>query len=103
METSASFEARSAPLPYPTVKAEFKVVLDACVLIPMPLADTLLRLAGEQRLYLPRWTDEIMTEVNRNLAENFGLTDEQVAYRESEIRRHFPEAWVEGHEHSSPR
>jgi hypothetical protein len=26
------------------------------------------------------------------------LTDEQVAYRESEIRRHFPEAWVEGHE-----
>ena len=39
-----------------------------------------------------------MTEVNRNLAENFGLTDEQVAYRESEIRRHFPEAWVEGHE-----
>lgn len=64
----------------------------------MPLADTLLRLAGEQRLYLPRWTDEIMTEVNRNLAENFGLTDEQVAYRESEIRRHFPEAWVEGHE-----
>ncbi len=32
------------------------------------------------------------------LAENFGLTDEQVAYRESEIRRHFPEAWVEGYE-----
>jgi hypothetical protein len=39
-----------------------------------------------------------MAEVNRNLAENFGLTDEQVAYREREIRRHFPEAWVEGHE-----
>jgi len=64
----------------------------------MPLADTLLRLAGGRRLYLPKWTDQIMTEVNRNLAENFGLTDEQVAYRESEIRRHFPEAWVEGHE-----
>jgi len=80
------------------VRADFKVVLDACVLIPMPLADTLLRLAGGRRLYLPKWTDQIMTEVNRNLAENFGLTDEQVAYRESEIRRHFPEAWVEGHE-----
>src|ERR1017187_5554659 len=39
-----------------------------------------------------------MIEVNRNLAENFGLTNEQVAYRESEIRRHFPEARVEGHE-----
>ena len=45
-----------------------------------------------------KWTDQIMTEVNRNLAENFGLTDEQVAHRGSEIRRHFPEAWVEGHE-----
>jgi hypothetical protein len=38
----------------------------------MPLADTLLRLAGGQRLYLPKWTDQIMTEVSRNLAENFG-------------------------------
>lgn len=64
----------------------------------MPLADTLLRLASGRRLYLPKWTDQIMTEVNRNLVENFGLTDEQVAHRESEIRRHFPEAWVEGHE-----
>lgn len=80
------------------MRADFKVVLDACVLIPMPLADTLLRLAGGRRLYHPKWTDQIMAEVNRNLAENFGLNDEQVAYRESEIRRHFPEAWVEGHE-----
>jgi predicted nucleic acid-binding protein len=80
------------------VRAGFKAVLDACVLIPMPLADTLLRLAGGRRLYLPKWTDQIMDEVNRNLAGNLGLTGEQVAYRESEIRRHFPEARVEGHE-----
>ena len=80
------------------MRAGIKVVLDACVLIPMPLADTLLRLASGRRLYLAKWTEQIMAEVNRNLAENFGLTDEQVAYREGEIRRHFPEAWVEGHE-----
>src|SRR5258708_10864140 len=60
----------------------------------MPLADTLLRLAGA-RLYLPKWTGQIMGEVSRNLAENFGLTSQQVAYRESEIQRHFPEAWVD--------
>jgi hypothetical protein len=58
------------------VRADFKVVLDACVLIPMPLADTLLRLARGRILYHPKWTDQIMAEVNRNLAENFGLTDE---------------------------
>lgn len=68
----------------------------------MPLADTLLRLAAEPRLYLPKWTDLIMAEVSRNLQENFGLTAEQVAYRESEIRRHFGEAWVEGYEDLIP-
>jgi hypothetical protein len=70
------------------VKGHFPVLLDACVLIPMPLADTLLRLASSPRLYSPKWTDQIMAEVSRNLQENFGLTAEKVQYRESEIRRH---------------
>lgn len=43
-----------------------------------------------------------MSEVRRNLQENFGLTDEQAAYRESEIRRHFPEAWVDGYKELIP-
>jgi hypothetical protein len=68
----------------------------------MPLADTLLRLAAGPRLYLPRWTDQIMAEVSRNLQENFGLSAEQAAYRESEIRRHFPEAWVDGYQELIP-
>src|SRR5258706_11008427 len=63
----------------------------------MPLADTLLRLGGRPRIYRPIWTAEIMNEVNRNLAKKFGLTNEQVEYRESEIRRTFPDTWVEGH------
>ena len=29
------------------------------MLIPMPLADTLLRLTSDPRLYLPKWTDHI--------------------------------------------
>jgi hypothetical protein len=68
----------------------------------MPLADSLLRLAGGPRLFLPKWTDQIMAEVSRNLQENFGLTAEQAAYRESEIRKHFGEAWVEGYEDLIP-
>ena len=82
--------------------ANFSVVLDACVLIPMPLADTLLRLAAGPRLYFPKWTDRIMAEVSRNLQENFGLNPEQAAYREAEIRKHFPEAWIEGYEDLIP-
>ena len=64
----------------------------------MPLADTLLRLAVGPRLFLPKWTHQTMAEITRNLHENFGLTAEQAAYRESEIRKHFGEAWVEGYE-----
>lgn len=67
----------------------------------MPLADTLLRLAGS-RLYLPRWTDDIMTEVSRNLQKSFGLSAKQAAYRETEIRKHFPEAWVDGYQDLIP-
>lgn len=43
-----------------------------------------------------------MTEVSRNLQQNFGVTAEQAAYRESEIRKHFGEGWVEGYEDLIP-
>jgi hypothetical protein len=45
------------------MREERRVVLDACVLIPMPLADTLLRLAETPRPYSPRWSGAIMDEV----------------------------------------
>ena len=43
-----------------------------------------------------------MAEVSRNLQENFGLTAQQAAYRESEIRKNFGEASVEGYEDLIP-
>jgi hypothetical protein len=43
-----------------------------------------------------------MTEVSRTLKENFGLSAEKAIYRESEIRRHFPEASVDGYEELIP-
>ena len=78
------------------MKRDITVLLDACVPIPMPLADTLLRLAAGPRLYLPKWSDQIMVEVSRTLEENFGLSAQKAIYRESALRRHFPEAWVDG-------
>jgi predicted nucleic acid-binding protein len=72
--------------------------LDACVLLPMPLADTLLRLAEHPRLYLPQWTDDIMREVTRNLVNQWQVSPERAKHREAELRKHFPEAWVTGYE-----
>src|ERR1017187_6892216 len=78
------------------MRADYRVLLDACVLIPMPLADTLLRMAEAPRLYVPRWSQLIMEEVTRNLVKKWQMPADKARRREDEIRRHFPEAWVEG-------
>jgi predicted nucleic acid-binding protein len=80
------------------MRADYSVVLDACVLIPMPLADTLLRMAEAPRLYLPKWSQAIMDEVTRNLINKWNMEPEKARRREQELRRHFPDAWVEGYE-----
>jgi len=80
------------------MRADYRVVLDACVLIPMPLADTLLRMAEEPRLYLPKWSQTIMDEVTRNLIAKWQLEPEKARRREMQLRRHFPEAWGGGFE-----
>lgn len=79
-----------------------RVVLDACVLIPMPLADTLLRMAEEPRLYSPKWSQAILDEVTRNLITKWRLVPSKARRREEEIRRHFPEALVTGSESLIP-
>ncbi len=71
-------------------------VLDACVLVPMPVADTLLRLAEPPALYDPRWTEEILAEVTRTLVVGFGKTRERALYREAAMREFFRESMVAG-------
>lgn len=80
------------------MRADYRVVLDACVLIPMPLADTLLRMAEHPRLYLPKWSPRILNEVSRNLSSKWSMSAEKVARRENALRSHFPEAMVEVYE-----
>jgi hypothetical protein len=74
------------------------VVLDACVLIPMPLADTLLRMAEFPGLYEPQWSEEILSEVKRNLVARLGLSERQASRREMAQRSFFPNACVTGYE-----
>jgi hypothetical protein len=46
---------------------EYAALLDACVLVPMCLCDTLLRLAEEPAMYRPLWSNEILQEVGTAL------------------------------------
>jgi predicted nucleic acid-binding protein len=73
-------------------------VLDACVLVPMPVADTLLRLAEEPAFYSPRWSEDIFKEVGRTLLSKWSYSQEQVARRLDTMRGAFPEAMVTGYE-----
>lgn len=80
------------------MRSDYPVMLDACVLLPMPLADTLLRMAEVPRLYLPKWSDDILAEISRNLTGKWGKTEAQARRRELALREHFPEALVAGYE-----
>ena len=76
----------------------YQVILDACVLVNAALRDTLLRIAELPRLYLPRWSQDIMLETTRTLETRLGLTRDQTSYLVGELRKHFEDAWVEGYE-----
>jgi len=68
-------------------------VLDANVLFPMYLRDTLLRLArtGCFRLH---WSNRILDEMTRNLVSGHRMTREGADRLEAKMRATFPEAMV---------
>jgi len=74
--------------------SDFPAIVDACVLVQAAVRDTLLRLF-ERRLFLARWTDEIIEETVRTLRDKLGRTQEQTDRLVRELRTHFPDAWVE--------
>jgi predicted nucleic acid-binding protein len=74
----------------------FPVVLDACVLVPHPLYDTLLRLA-DAGSFRPLWSEQILVEVERTLVGKLGLPA-KARRRIDQTRRAFPDALVEGYE-----
>jgi predicted nucleic acid-binding protein len=75
----------------------FSAVLDACVLIPHPLFDVLLRTA-EHSLYRPLWSRDILDEVERNVVSKLGHDPVRVARRIVLTDQAFPDARVRGYE-----
>ncbi|MEQ8978737.1 MAG: PIN domain-containing protein [Deltaproteobacteria bacterium] len=77
--------------------APFKVVLDANVLFPFTLRDTLLRAAAEG-FFQVYWSDRILDETVRNLVATNTTTAEQAAGLRAQMTRFFPEALVTDYE-----
>ena len=72
--------------------ARFRLVLDACVLVPYQLADLLLRLADAE-LFEPLWSAEIVAEVERAIVR-LGVPAEKAQRRVHQMQTAFPNADV---------
>ncbi len=76
--------------------SSFKVVLDACAIIPAALRDTLLR-SAHAGLYRLQLTDDILEEVRRNLIKQIGLSENKAQRVVDAVRANFPESFDTGH------
>lgn len=80
--------------------SRIRVVLDACVLVPYQLADLLLRIADAE-LFEPLWSDELLSEVERNIVK-LGIEPGKAARRIAQMASAFPNATVAGFEDLVP-
>ena len=70
------------------------VILDSCVIFPMPLCDTLLR-AAEAELYEVHFSQEILDGATRNLVKKGRMTEVKAARFQEVIKNTFPEGIIE--------
>lgn len=86
------------------MRANYRVVLDACVLANYSVCDLYLRLTEDvtRRMFLPRWSEEILAEVARTQLDKLNWPKELVESFREAIDEHFPEALVEGYERLIP-
>jgi predicted nucleic acid-binding protein len=79
------------------VVAPFRVILDANVLFPFTLRDTLLRAAADG-VFQVYWSKQMLDETERNIIRTGTITREQAARLREAMTGAFPEANVTGHE-----
>jgi hypothetical protein len=83
------------------VPAPFIVVVDANLLYPFTLRDTVLRAAACGFFQL-RWSREILDEVERNLVENGAMPVDKAGRLRAKMEDNFLEAEVTGYELLTP-
>jgi predicted nucleic acid-binding protein len=76
----------------------FSAVLDSNVLYSSYLRDLLLEL-GRERLFDPRWSKEILEEVQRALVKKFPGTAAQQSHKMTLLNRAIPSAMIDDHLH----
>lgn len=80
-----------------SVAVQSEAVLDANVLLPFTLRDTLLRIAAEGIFQL-RWSDQILDEMDRNLVDMGFMSSEKGARLRRKMVTYFPESGVSNYQ-----
>lgn len=78
--------------------ANYRVILDACVLANISVCDLFLRLAETPRLYVPLWTRDILNETRKVQIDVLAWPTNLAANFRHSIEEAFPEAMVEGYD-----
>jgi len=81
------------------MRADFRVVLDACVLANFRVCDVLLSLAESPRLFLPFWSEAILDETRKTQTTKLNWPDGIAESFRDEITSCFPEAEATGFDH----
>lgn len=81
------------------MNADYKVLLDACVLANFGVCDLYLRLSESPRMLLPKWSQQILDEVHRTHIEKLGWDKELADSFQQALKESFPEAMISGHDH----
>jgi hypothetical protein len=77
--------------------APFIVVIDANVLYPLTLRDTVLR-AAAAGFYQLRWSKDILDEMERNLVAKGKIPSDKAARLRATMETYFSEAEVKGYQ-----
>lgn len=80
------------------MNADYKVLLDACVLANFGVCDLYLRLSESPRMLLPKWSQQILDEVHRTHIEKLEWGEEVADTFQEALKESFPEAMISGYD-----
>ncbi|MCH8567957.1 MAG: PIN domain-containing protein [Balneolales bacterium] len=82
--------------------ADYKIVLDACVLANARVCDLYPKLAESPRMLIPRWSDKILEETYTTHTEKLGWDTELADSFQKVLKKVFPDARISGYEELIP-
>jgi len=84
------------------MKADSRVILDACVLANFGVCDLLLRLAERPRMIVPLWSKQILAETRRTQVDKLDWPEKLADSFQRALRENFPRSCVDDYEHLLP-